>query len=441
MVALHDGLGRVEETDAVLAEAAARVTDPAWRDVLSAQRAVALSHAGRIEEAGAIAIPLLDSRDERVRVRAISPAASLLNQRGQTDRVLAVTATDLATAFRLRDELPNGPGWVASTRVLALLVAGELAEAADFLDLLEVQASEGPSEWRGFCAGARGRWALLRGRPVTAVRHLRDATSLLDDRDPGGRQAWALSLVAEASALTGDAGCADRASNEAERAVRPNLVFDGDARRARAWALVANGLVSKARDTLLDVADASRGHTPFYELLALHDIVRLGDAGAVVERIDELAEPFDGHHGPAFAAHARAAADEDGAALDAVSEQFEAFGADLLAAKAAAEACDAHRRSGRKGSASLSAARATRLIARCEGASTPALRHLHHDTGLTRREREIADLAARGLSSPEIAQRLVVSVRTVDNHLQRVYTKLGVTGRTELGPRIELLAE
>ena len=51
---------------------------------------------------------------------------------------------------------------------------------------------------------------------------------------------------------------------------------------------------------------------------------------------------------------------------------------------------------------------------------------------LTRREREIAELAALGLSSRQIAERLVVSVRTVDNHLQRVYRKLGIARRAEL---------
>lgn len=58
------------------------------------------------------------------------------------------------------------------------------------------------------------------------------------------------------------------------------------------------------------------------------------------------------------------------------------------------------------------------------------------DDGLTRREREIASLAARGMSSPEIARTLFVSVRTVDNHLQRVYAKLGISKRSELAARL-----
>lgn len=51
---------------------------------------------------------------------------------------------------------------------------------------------------------------------------------------------------------------------------------------------------------------------------------------------------------------------------------------------------------------------------------------------LTSREREVAELAAGGLTNVEIAQRLVVSVRTVENHLYRAFRKLGVKGRDEL---------
>jgi DNA-binding CsgD family transcriptional regulator len=51
---------------------------------------------------------------------------------------------------------------------------------------------------------------------------------------------------------------------------------------------------------------------------------------------------------------------------------------------------------------------------------------------LTNREREVAILAASGLTSRAIAERLFLSARTVDNHLARIYAKLGVTSRAEL---------
>jgi len=51
---------------------------------------------------------------------------------------------------------------------------------------------------------------------------------------------------------------------------------------------------------------------------------------------------------------------------------------------------------------------------------------------LTPGERRVADLAARGLSSPEIAHALFLSVRTVDWHLRHVYQKLGIASRRQL---------
>ncbi|MGP3915185.1 response regulator transcription factor [Nonomuraea sp. 10N515B] len=52
--------------------------------------------------------------------------------------------------------------------------------------------------------------------------------------------------------------------------------------------------------------------------------------------------------------------------------------------------------------------------------------------GLTPRQREIAVLAAQGLTNREIAERLVVSVRTVANTLYAIYDKTGVNDRTAL---------
>jgi pimeloyl-ACP methyl ester carboxylesterase/DNA-binding CsgD family transcriptional regulator len=51
---------------------------------------------------------------------------------------------------------------------------------------------------------------------------------------------------------------------------------------------------------------------------------------------------------------------------------------------------------------------------------------------LSRREREVALLAARGQSAAEIAAALFVSRRTVETHLASIYAKLGVTSKTEL---------
>ena len=47
-------------------------------------------------------------------------------------------------------------------------------------------------------------------------------------------------------------------------------------------------------------------------------------------------------------------------------------------------------------------------------------------------------MASQGLRSRDIAESLVVSIRTVDNHLQAVYTKLGIARRRGLSDALRL---
>jgi non-specific serine/threonine protein kinase len=51
---------------------------------------------------------------------------------------------------------------------------------------------------------------------------------------------------------------------------------------------------------------------------------------------------------------------------------------------------------------------------------------------LTKREREVADLVAQGLTNKQIAAKLVISLRTAQGHVEHILTKLGFTSRTQI---------
>ena len=53
----------------------------------------------------------------------------------------------------------------------------------------------------------------------------------------------------------------------------------------------------------------------------------------------------------------------------------------------------------------------------------------HAQTGLSKREAEVMELIATGHSNGEIAQRLFLSEKTVKNHVNRIYSKLGADCR------------
>ena len=164
----------------------------------------------------------------------------------------------------------------------------------------------------------------------------------------------------------------------------------------------------------------------------LHDAARLGEPAAVRERIEAVAAECEGDLARVCAEHVHALAGRSPSGLAAVADGFEAIGARLFAAEAATAAARAYRQRGDGRTATAMAAKATALAQHCEGARTPGLLDVATPEPLTAREQEIAILAAERLQSKEIADRLSLSVRTVNNHLQRIYVKLGVTSRTEL---------
>ena len=137
----------------------------------------------------------------------------------------------------------------------------------------------------------------------------------------------------------------------------------------------------------------------------------------------------------AYAAHAAGRAARDGRALLEASDTFAAIGADVFAMEAAAHAAEAFAAAGRDDAAR----RARGTLPRAARARAPAARRRRiararrpRPSRSTARERQLVDLAREGLSNAEIADRLVLSVRTVESHIYRAMQKLGVSDRREL---------
>ena len=166
------------------------------------------------------------------------------------------------------------------------------------------------------------------------------------------------------------------------------------------------------------------------EMRALHTAVRFDDRSQT-ERLAELAKTLNTSLAEAIAQHARGLAGHDGDVLDAAADRFADMGAVALAADAAAQAAREHARTGQRGKEMKSSTRA-HWLARQHEIRTPAVHSVARPLPITDREREIVMLAAAGLSNRQIAQRLSVSVRTVEGHVYRIFAKLGIEHREQL---------
>jgi ATP/maltotriose-dependent transcriptional regulator MalT len=163
-----------------------------------------------------------------------------------------------------------------------------------------------------------------------------------------------------------------------------------------------------------------------------HDMARIGGTAHALEAADHIGGRVDGPLALARRLHIEGLGRDDQDRLEQASAAFEDIEAILFAAEAAADAGRAAARGEEARRSARLMQRAALLAARCEGARTPALVMPSELTPLTSREREVASLAADGLSSDEISKRLFLSVRTVDNHMQHVYQKLGIVSRKDL---------
>jgi len=426
------GLCQTEAALAINAAARAVVTSPPLAEELVADEASIWTFSGHPDRALEVLERLPDG-DRRTRVVRAIAAAPALAVTGRTAEALRVAESGYADHIALGDELAIAhPAMHIVNQVFALAEAGRLAEAEQLARAgAEIVASNRVPIAQIFFATSQGRVAILQGRLATARRYYAEAAGLAEASLFAGPRRLVLSGLALAHALLGESDAAARVL--AERAAGPAFGFRGPEQQlADAWTAIASRHPDQGARLFREAASlaASTGHRT-NEAWVLHDLMR-ATGEDTSGRLRELAAACDSPLVSARARHAAAARARNARELAGAADDFEALGALLLAAEAASGAAEAFTRAGDRRAATAALRRANVLTAACEGAATPGLVQPAGAVPLSGREREIVVLAAEGMTSRDIAERLYLSVRTVDNHLQHAYAKLGVSSRAGL---------
>lgn len=322
----------------------------------------------------------------------------------------------------------------------ALMINGCISAAVSLGESVRAQWVDLPKVPQNIATAVTGVAALACGDLPTALNALGTVLQADDQSQLGpgmsypylGVGYWLGVNYTEALARAGQIDAASEALEEVQHNPHPAYVFiESNVLLAAAWVAAAKGRITEAVALARQAAAFARNRGQHArEVLSLQTAIQFGDYRHG-DRLAELSDLVDGPRAPIVLRWARAQADNDGEELLEVSGDLEAMGDRIAAADAAAHAARAFARQNLRGSKLTASGRATRLISEC-GATTPACRDLAAPLPLTNREREIAMHVRDGLSNREIAESLIMSVRTVEGHIYRACTKLGLANRSEL---------
>ncbi len=276
--------------------------------------------------------------------------------------------------------------------------------------------------------------SVIRGVPDARWAH--EAVARLERRDRAGLLPTAHAIGAMLARVAGDREETIAAAARMEVALggqEPLINQLPYVVAARAAAALAEGDAARAQEVFREGVQQFP-ESPMYRGWFLYEAMRAGaEPRSVLVELDRAAAQTDAPLTRVYAQHVSALTAGDADALLEACEAFGRIGAVLFGAEAAAHAAAVHAQAGRVGAARRAAATAARLLEASGAAPTAAVRAARDDAPqLTAREREIVALAAAGASNAEIAERLVLSVRTVETHLFRAMKKLGVSSRSAL---------
>jgi DNA-binding CsgD family transcriptional regulator len=277
---------------------------------------------------------------------------------------------------------------LAGRAAMAAAERGQLAEARRGIDAMRRSDSKTLGFLEPLYWWAQAVVARAEGRLVSAAAALQRTVDCYAAMNAWALRGFALADLAEVSVAAGDCGTATKAAASAHNTARRTgaPLHQALYLLATAWALIGQGHRDQAAGAAWRAADEF--HSSGYALLAARSQV----------------------------AYATAVRGSDRAA-----------GRDVLR-----EAIGTFDTSGavRRRDEARTLLRGFESEQPCTPAGTPAA--AHGPQSLTRRERQVAELAAGGYTAAQIATRLHIGVRTVETHLARSYAKLGVASKQQL---------
>lgn len=433
---LHWGLRRMGELRPMIARAEHWSTDPAWPRLWETFRigieGLVDGFAGCLEATtGLLSDPELEPGTRRLVENAHAMALMGAGRAREADEL----ARRLRPSAPLRDSM--------DTFDLGVAYAVHLTTGEDWRDL-EAYSTEllrdaiktGDHEAAGIAAFTLGALETERGRYRDADRWFVEAETQLEHQDTYDTISLLRAMQVGIGYFTGDLTRAQTAlESTRERVAKRPPPYDQRAYFACAegWGACA---LSRSEGAKRFMEEATRADGPVLHLRSrlLYEAMRAGaPPKAVATPLADLAARSDSRLFVARAAHAAARVSRDGQALLAAGDELAALGAQAAAMEAAVDAARHFVAKGRTDSARRAAAVARERYAADQGADFPLIDGLEGiAVELSPREAQIAALAGHGLSNRQIADQLVLSVRTVEAHLYRAMQKRGVDNRREL---------
>lgn len=299
-----------------------------------------------------------------------------------------------------------------------------------------------------------GTLALLDHAPERAVADLTVVEGILDSTQPPDVHAHTSLTLALALIAVGDVEAAQRRRD----AVNRELV-EASGMLTALVDLIDVGLLARTSDTATATRHVTRlasdrSKSASERVLLAHSTRLIGTAASTaVEWVEDLRGTPMTPLPTALLTLLDAEATGDAATAERAGRALEQIGARHRAAKAYRLAEQLHRSADRPSHARRCAERAFALVAdhdRPRSAATMMSAPIPDITPveelapgvdlscLTKRELEISRLVAQGLSNQEIADRLFLSIRTVESHVLQARTKVGAARRRDLGRLVAL---